>query len=401
MGFTPFWYQAECINASLNFLTDKKVKGNGLAICPTASGKSLIIANIAQALEGMVVVFQPNIEILRQNYEKFLSYDGRGGIYSASAGVKHVSRITYVTIGSVAKKHHLFDQVKYILIDECHLVSAEAGMYFDFIKAHPKAKVLGFTATPYRLSTNVDGAMLKFLNRTSPRIFNKVVYSIQNSILFEGGFLAPLRYFDINLIDATKLKMNAKGTDFTDASIREYNRSTKMLDRIIEYSNRLLLKRANLLVFCSLVSEAHQVAKGIPGAVVVHGELDSRDRDKILKNFKSGIIRCVVNVGVLTTGFDMPTLEACIIGRKMMSLALYYQIIGRVMRKFIYPDGTKKVGWVIDFGGNISFFGKIETMEIKIDKRGLYSVWNNGRQLTNVNFTKEKVPPQPVFEENE
>ena len=71
------------------------------------------------------------------------------------------------------------------------------------------------------------------------------------------------------------------------------------------------------------------------------------------------------------------------------------------MRKFIYQDGTKKIGWVVDFGGNVGFFGKIETMEIKIDKRGLYSVWNNGRQLTNVNFTKEKVPPQPVFEENE
>jgi DNA repair protein RadD len=383
MALVPRWYQAEAIDAGLTFLHEKR-KGNGLAICPTASGKSVIISGILAALDGMTVVLQPSKEILQQNFEKHIANGGRGGIYSASAGVKHVDTITFCTIGSIDRKHHLFSKVKYILIDECHLVDPDDGMYYKFIKAHPHAKVLGFTATPYRLTTGFDGAMLKFLNRTSPRIFNRVVYCIQNDVLFNAGYLAKLEYFDFKLIDGGQLKLNSKGTDFTEASLKEYYRTLKLPQRTIEYGNRLLLKRKNLLIFCSLVSEAMVVSKGIPGSVVLTGETETGTRSKILTQFKAGIIRCVINVGVLTTGFDMPTLEAVLIARKMMSLALYYQIVGRVMR--IHPK--KESSWVVDLGGNVSFFGKIETMRVVVDDRGLYSVWNNGRQLTNVTFSK-------------
>lgn len=383
MAHIPRWYQAEAITAGVNFFKEKK-KGNGLEICPTASGKSVIITGILKELEGMTVVFQPSKEILQQNFEKHISNGGRGGIYSASAGMKFVDTITFCTIGSVAKKHHLFSNVKYILIDECHLVGPNDGMYYDFIKAHPNAKVLGFTATPYRLTTGADGAMLKFLNRTSPRIFNRVIYYIQNDILFDAGYLAKLEYYDFDLIDIRELKLNTKGTDFTDASLKDYYRKLKLPEKTISYANRILAKRKNLLVFCSLVSEANQVARGIPGSVVLTSDTDANVRTKMLAQFKSGIIKCLINVGVLTTGFDFPELEAVLIARKMMSLALYYQIVGRVMR--VHPE--KLSSWVVDLGGNINFFGKIETMKIEVDHRGLYSVWNNGRQLTNVVFSK-------------
>ena len=92
----------------------------------------------------------------------------------------------------------------------------------------------------------------------------------------------------------------------------------------------------------------------------------------------------MVNVGVLTTGFDYPELECVLIARSTMSLALYYQIIGRAMR--IAP--TKKDAWIVDLGGNINFFGKIETMKIEQTQTGLFFISNNGRQLTNVPFQK-------------
>jgi DNA repair protein RadD len=145
-----------------------------------------------------------------------------------------------------------------------------------------------------------------------------------------------------------------------------------------------LAKRKNLLVFCAMISEALEVAKGIPGAVVVTSLTEPAVRDKILIQFKAGIIRCVINVGVLTVGFDYPELEAILIARSTMSLRLYYQIVGRAMR----PHPDKVSAWIVDLGGNISFFGKIETMQIKENDKGLLSVWNNGRQLTNVTFTK-------------
>lgn len=387
MSFIPRPYQTEAINAGIDFFHEKK-KYNGLQILPTGSGKSVVIANIAKGLPGRTVVFQPSKEILDQNFRKFLAYGYRAGVYSASAGMKYIDDITFATIGSVAKKVHLFSQFKNIIVDECHLVNPEEGMYHSFIKTLSHCKVLGLTATPYRLSSGFDGAMLKFLNRTSPRIFNKVLYYVQNDVLFGAGHLAPLEYFNFNVIDRTMLQTNSTGTDFTESSLRSYYRQIDMPKITVEYGNRILDKRKNLLIFCSLIEEANRVAQAIPGAVVVTGETELSVRSRILYEFKTGKIRCVVNVGVLTTGFDYPELEAVLIARSTMSLALYYQMIGRLMRPFIYPDGSVKTGWVVDLGGNFPVFGKIETMKINKNEKGLFSIWNNGRQLTNVTFSK-------------
>lgn len=385
--FHPRPYQQDAINKAVDFFHDKK-KYNAIEILPTGSGKSVVIANIAKNLTGKTVVFQPSKEILEQNFKKFISYGYRAGIYSASAGMKFIDDITFATIGSVAKKPHLFSQFKNIVVDECHLVNPEEGMYHSFIKTLDHCRVLGLTATPYRLTSGFDGAMLKWLTRTSPRIFNKVLYYVQNDVLFNSGHLAQLQYFNFNKIDRTMLQTNSTGTDFTEASLRSYYRQINMPTITIEYGNRILAKRKSLLIFCSLIDEANQVAKGIAGSVVITGDTDKNLRGKILAQFCAGIISCVINVGVLTTGFDYPALEAVLIARSTMSLALYYQIIGRVMRSYTYPDGSKKIGWVIDLGGNIAFFGKVETMQIKQNEKGLYSIWNNGRQLTNVAFSK-------------
>lgn len=388
MSFQPRPYQREAIDAAVDYFHDRKEKKNAIEILPTGSGKSVVIANIAKELTGKTVVFQPSKEILEQNFKKFLSYGFRAGIYSASAGMKYIDDITFVTIGSVAKKIHLFEKFKNIIIDECHLVNPAQGMYESFINTLSHTKVLGLTATPYRLGSNSEGAELRFITRQSPRIFSKVLYYVQNDVLFNAGHLAPLKYFSFNVIDRTMLSMNSSGTDFTDASMKAYYRQINMPKITIEYGNRLLKKRNNLLVFCALIEEAMQVAKGIPGAVVITGETELAVRTKILNEFKSGKIRCVINVGVLTTGFDYPELEAVLIARSTMSLALYYQIVGRVMRPFKYADGSVKEGWVVDLGGNINMFGKIETMKITTDEKGLYMIVNQGRQLTNVPFSK-------------
>lgn len=388
MSFTPRPYQVEAISKAVDYFHGKE-NFNAFQVLPTGSGKSVVIANIAKELSGKTIVFQPSKEILQQNVMKYMSYGYRAGVYSASAGSKFIDTVTFATIGSVNKKHHLFRDVKNIIIDECHLVNAEDGMYQRFIESLPKAKVMGLTATPYRLSTSFEGAQLKFLNRTNPRIFNKLIYYIQNDTLFNAGHLAKLEYFSFNVVDRNMLQLNSTGTDFTEASLRSYYRKIDMPRRTIEYANRLLLKRKNLLVFCSLINEAYEVASGVPGAVVITGETEQNERDRILAQFKAGVIKCVINVGVLTTGFDFPELEAVLIARSTMSLALYYQIIGRAMR----PHALKESAWIVDLGGNINLFGKIETMKIinmrkagsNVDK---YAIFNNGRQLTNISFTR-------------
>lgn len=385
--FTPRPYQTDGINAALNFFKGN-YSDNAFEILPTGSGKSVVIANIAKELNEPTLVFQPSKEILEQNFAKFCSYGYRAGIYSASAGSKHVDQITFATIGSVAKKTHLFKSFKNIIIDECHLVNSEDGMYQEFIKRSPQAKVLGLTATPYRLTAGFEGAQLKFINRTTPRIFKHLVYYIQNNVLFDAGHLAPLEYFNFDIVDRTMLQMNANGSDFTDASIKAYYREINMPQVAVKYVRMILSKRRNVLVFASLISDAQEISRSIPGSVVLTSETDKITRELYLSRFKNGHITCLINVGVLTTGFDYPALEAVLFVRSTMSLALYYQIVGRVMRPFTYPDGTKKIGWVVDLGGNIKLFGKIETMKIQVNDRGLYSIWNNGRQLTDTDFKR-------------
>lgn len=380
--FKPRQYQQDAIDSAIAFFNSTR-KCHAITILPTGAGKSIVIANIAKGLEGKTVVFQPSKEILEQNFAKFTSYGYRAGIYSASAGMKHIDQVTFATIGSVAKKHHLFKEFKNIIIDECHLVSSKGGMYHDFIHAIEGCKVLGLTATPYRLSNGMEGAMLKFLTRTRPRIFSDVLYSVQNNVLFEAGYLAKLEYFSFNVIDRKMLQLNSTGTDFNEASLRAYYKRINFPQVTAYWASRLLAKRKNLLVFCALVEDAMQASRDIPGAVVLTGETDKKQREKILTDFKANRIKCLLNVGVLTTGFDYPELEAVLIARSTMSLALYYQIIGRVMR----PHPSKESGWVVDLGGNIQFFGKIETMKV-VNNQGLYSVMNDGRHLTNVAFKK-------------
>lgn len=381
--FTPRPYQAEAIEKALAFFRSK-ADGHGLQVLPTGAGKSVVIANITAGLEGKTIVFQPSLEILDQNYRKYCSYGYRAGIYSASAGVKHIDKVTFATIGSVARKHHIFRDYQNIIIDECHLVNPQEGMYRDFIRSLSHARVLGLTATPYRLTSSMDGSMLNFLTRTRPRVFSKMLYYVQTEVLFKAGYLAKLEYFSFDVVDRTMLKLNSTGSDFTEASVRALYRSINMPQTCAYYANRLLAKRKNLLIFCHLIEEAQATAHLIDGAVVLTGETDKAERKRILKEFTSGKIRCVVNVGVLTTGFDYPELECVLLARSTMSLALYYQMIGRVMR----PHPGKESGWVVDIGGNVKMFGKIEDLRIDYDMKGLYCVMSGRRQLTNVSFTK-------------
>ena len=114
-------------------------------------GKSLIIANIAKQLCGNVVIFQPSKELLEQNYGKYILYGEYAEIYSASAGRKKISHVTFATIGSVVNKPELFNEFQYCIVDECHLVSPkDETMYNKFFTAL-NLKVLGLTATPVRM----------------------------------------------------------------------------------------------------------------------------------------------------------------------------------------------------------------------------------------------------------
>ena len=381
-------YQQKASDKAMDFFLDPKIKRNGLIVIPTGGGKSWVIADIANRLNDNVLIFCPSREILIQNFEKMQKicpFDC--AVYSASVGKKQIAKITFATIGSAINHMEEFSHFRYVLIDECHLVNPKEGMYKAFLSSL-KCKIIGLSATPYRLSSSRDfGSMLKFITRTRPCVFSEVIYQVQISTLLDMGYLSKLDYYAMNPVgwNELNLKVNTTGADYTYKSVvKEYER-IDFYGFLVSIVQRLMnpksgIKRKGILVFTRFLKEAERLTRSIPGTAIVSGDTPKKERERILEAFKSGEIPVVANVGVLTTGFDYPELDTIVMARPTMSLALWYQIVGRVIR----PHPSKEAGWIVDLAGNLKRFGKVEDLRLVDGGNNKWSVWNKDKQLTNV-----------------
>ncbi len=375
-------YQKQAVDAAVGYLRGQSKK-NAIEILPTGSGKSLILANIAKALGEPTLIFQPSKEILEQNLEKLRSYGYDAEIYSASMGQKNIGNITFATIGSTFRKVDLFKNFRYVLIDEAHGVNSKQGMYKSFLSQMDGTKLCGFTATPYRLTTDgFGGSILKFLTRTRPRVFHEVIYYVQNRTLFDAGYLSKLQYACPGKFDRSHLRLNSTGADFTDESVRNYYKDIDFRDLVVSVVTEEMKTRKNTLVFTRFVEEAEYLTDRITGAAIVTAETPKRERERVVHGFRTGKTKVVCNVGIFTLGFDYPELETVIIARPTMSLALFYQMVGRSVR----PHPGKKYSEIVDLCGNLRFFGKVEDLQIVDGGNGKWFIENNGKQLTNIYY---------------
>lgn len=382
----PRYYQEEGSTISADFLKSKG-KGHEIGVYPTGSGKSLIVAETIRKLGDATLVLQPSKEILEQNLAKYLAYGFEASAYSASVGQKVISQATFGTIGSVINQVDLFKHFRYIIIDECHGVNAKQGMYKNFIEQLDKVKVLGLTATPYRLNSSMGGSMLKFLTRTKPKIFSEVNYYVQTKTLFDEGYLCPVKYFDMRPyleFDRKKLIANSSGAEFDDAAMKNYMDMINFMPMLVKSLTRLMEIRKGIVCFVRFTDQAFEVASHFGDqAAVVTAETPKRERERLITEWREGKIKMLVNVGILTTGIDYPELDTVVMARATMSLALYYQILGRGIR--IHPN--KPETWFVDFCDNISTFGKVEDLHLGRNKKGLWEITSNGRPLTNTILT--------------
>ncbi len=377
-------YQVESSNAAIEYFNSNS-KYNALMVLPTGSGKSLIIAEIASKLEGNTLIFQPSKEILEQNYAKIISYRIIDcSIYSASFNSKKINRITFATIGSVRNNPEIFSHFNNIIIDECHFVNAKKGMYKEFLEIVP-SKVLGLTATPYRLTTDgFGGSILKFITRTRPRVFKDLIYYCQIKTLLDQGYLAKIDYYNIESVDVSKLQLNSTGADYTDRSVIKHYQDIGFSGQLLNIINRLIIAgRKNILVFTRFIDEAESLIEKLNvSSEVVTGATKKKERERIISQFKEGKIQVIANVGVLTTGFDFPELATIVLARPTRSLALYYQMVGRAIR----PHAEKESAWVIDLCQTYKRFGKVEELILASTKNELWHIESNGNQLTNVYY---------------
>lgn len=365
-GFTLRPYQQAAVHAGLHAL--RAPTGTGLLIEPVGAGKSLILANIVRQLDAPALIFQPTKEILEQNAAKLLSYGYEPAIYSASMGEKRVGQITLATIGSVRTAPHLFETVRYVLVDEADLVAPKQGMYKDFLAAlGSRVRTLGVTATPFRLVTDgYGGSQMKFLTRTRPRVFDRVSHVTQIADLVRQGFLAPLVYHRVPGFNRARLVSNTTGADYTDESVQRHFDEILFRDKLQRVVERLVARgKRSILVFTRFVEDAEILVQWAEGvgirAAVISGETPKAQRAGLLDDFKAGAVQVVANVGVLTAGFDFPALDTVVLARPSKSLRLYMQMVGRVVR----PAPGKTEGWVVDMVGLTEDFGEIADLRVQ------------------------------------
>lgn len=372
------YYQQTAVD---RILADINKPGAALVVMPTASGKSHVIAATAQMLQP-VLVLQPSKELVEQNVEKLAQVIPREeiGIYSASFNSKEIKTFTYATIQSVYKCPEKFTHIKLVIIDECHGVSIKNldSMYVKFFKDIGSPKIIGLTATPFRLEVGyywnsakilMQATMLKLITRTRHKnakemFWKRILYKVDYKELRDKGYLSPIEYIHNPLVPYSEIPINKSHSDYDlDGYVESIiGQEAVILNTIAEAQKRYKA----VLVFCSNVDQCRSLSSVIKGSAMVLGETPKKEREEITKKFKSGEIQTVFNYGTLTTGFDKPDLDCVVLLRPTRSLPLYNQMIGRLSR--IAPGKTK--GTVIDLTGTCDKLGTIESFELYRNSEG-------------------------------
>ena len=411
MQYTLRDYQQEASDIGVQTLrtSDKPF----VLLLATGAGKSIVIADICHKLDEPVLILQPSKEILEQNYAKLLSYDPDidAGIYSASVGRREIRKFTYATIGSIKNKPEDFKHFKYVILDECHMLNPknQTGMLTKFLKDIECTRVCGLTATPYRLAQKYfyEGnnmfytSHLKMINRIHPFFFKSIKYKVETQDLIDRGYLVPILYRADREVDMLELEVNTTGADFTTDSLEKFwnDGRIKKMARIIQ---RIDEKCQRNLVFCSSLRQANTAKRMLEEmgirAEIVDGKTPAKERTRLVEAFKAGEFKHMINVGVFTTGFDVPALDCIILARPTMSLALYYQMVGRGVR--LDPERPDKKLRVYDLAGVVAKLGRVET--IRVVKEAPPDQWKDmvvseAGQMTEVALFKFLVKNKPKF----
>ena len=381
MSYTLRPRQLEAVNKIDEFIINSK-KNHGIFVYPTSFGKSLVISSLASKYPNKYFINVTNSkELLKQNYEKYISYGFEAQICSASLNSREVGKVTFATITTLSKFVDFFKDKDVVIVDdEAQEGSATGSQLSEFVKKLKNYKLVGVTATPFRLSQSMDGTSLKMMNRDRGCIYKTIEDVVQISEVVEQNYWAKLVY-DVKDVDEENLKLNTSGTEFTDDSIQKFKEVNDINNRLVEEIKDLISKgRKSILVSVPFISDAQEISSKLDVCEAVFSGMDTKDRDRIINDFKSLKLKVIVQCKILSVGFDHPQLDAIVMAKPTNSLTFYYQYLGRGVR--IHPD--KKNCIVVDLSGNYKRFGKIETISIENSEltKG-WAVFNDDMLLSN------------------
>ena len=352
-------YQQEAVDSTLNYF--RKKRSPAVIVLPTGAGKSLVIAELAKIAKGRVLVLAHVKELVEQNHLKYESYGLQAGIYSAGLNQKNSKRkVIFGSIQSVANaSDSFFNDFTLLVIDECHRVGLEPdSQYAKVIKRlklnNKRICILGLTATPYRLGLGwiYNIAHRGEMKTQELRFFKHCIYELPLEYMIKNKYLTPPVKVDIPVTSYDFSDLTEGGKSYTMAQLEEVLRQQRRLTpliikNIIDITDSY--KRQGVMIFSSTVKHAQEVMESLPDgqARLVLGETEVTERDRIIDGFKNREFKYLVNVSVLTTGFDAAHVDVIAILRPTESISLYQQIVGRGLRL----DTGKKDCLVLDYTG--------------------------------------------------
>ncbi|ELA9384990.1 DEAD/DEAH box helicase [Vibrio parahaemolyticus] len=336
-------YQADSVKAVIHYF--RKHSTPAVIVLPTGAGKSLVIAELARLAKGRVLVLAHVKELVEQNHAKYEGYGLKGAIFSAGLGRKETDQqVVFASVQSVVRNLDSFkNQFSLLVIDECHRVPDDKNSSYQKVITHlrelnPGIKVLGLTATPYRLGM---GWIYQYHTRgqvrtEESRFFRDCIFELPIRYLLDENFLTPARMMDAPVLsyDFSQLKPANTGRykeAEMDMVIDKAKRATpQIVEQIIQYAR----ERKGVMIFAATVRHAQEVHGLLPEGetAIVIGDTPTPERDAIIQAFKNREIKYLVNVSVLTTGFDAPHVDLIAILRPTESVSLYQQIVGRGLR---------------------------------------------------------------------
>ena len=368
-------YQTAAIDGLYRYWADRK-GDHPLIVAPTGSGKSLLIAHLvkdAMAYPGTRVLMLTHVkELIQQNADELLALCPElkqdVGFYSASLKKKVLNKpITFAGIQSIHKRaYDIVPAPDLVIVDEAHLIPKTDGTRYnkflsDLRVCNPGVKVVGLTATPYRLDSG-------WLHEGDNAIFDGIAYDIPVADLMEQGFLAPvISKSGVKTIDLTNV--GKRGGEYIESELAKAASDPELVTETVAEIVRYGAERKAWLVFACGVNHAELLraefeTHGIE-ADVVTGADGMTDRADKIERFRRGESKCLINVNVLTTGFNVPHVDLVAIVRATESTGLYIQIVGRGTR----IASGKENCLVLDYGDNVMRHGFIDKIKPKIKGR--------------------------------
>lgn len=380
-------YQQEAVNAVYDHLRTRD--DNPCVVCPTGAGKSWIIAKIASDAvtlwHGRVLILAHVKELLEQNSDKVrtLCPDLKVGIYSAGLKSRDTKEDVIVAgIQSVYNKADRLGAFDLVLADECHLWNSgnDESMYKSFWNdmkiINPRVRLIGLTATPFRLK---GGLICKPEN-----LLNHICYEIGLKEMIVQGYLSPL-VSRAGRAEADLSSVHTRAGEFVQDELASAMDNEELVNASCSEVAVLTKERKSVLIFCTSVEHCKHVAEAITRhsgkeCAVVTGETSAGLRAEIIARFRGEHVpadlfgtpkpplKYLANVGVLTTGFDAPNTDCVVLMRPTQSAGLLLQMVGRSTR--LSPATGKTNALVLDYGGNILRHGPLDMITVKESNAG-------------------------------